>query len=80
MTYNQSRSIKLAQATKAQKPASPNIAAQALCEPAPKDAAKLIANFESDLLSAISRHEISRTCGINHLAPIDSFTMEYLGS
>jgi hypothetical protein len=38
--------IKLAQA-RAQKPASSNMAAQALCEPAPKDATKLVANFKA---------------------------------
>jgi hypothetical protein len=34
------------------------MAAQALCEPAPKDYSKLIANFKAGVLSAISRHEI----------------------
>jgi hypothetical protein len=37
--------IKLFQAATAQKPESSNMAAQALCEPAPSDATKLIANF-----------------------------------
>jgi hypothetical protein len=37
--------IKLSQASTAQKPASSNMAAQALCEPAPSDATTLIANF-----------------------------------
>jgi hypothetical protein len=37
--------IKLSQASTAQKPASSNIGAQALCEPAPNDATKLIARF-----------------------------------
>jgi hypothetical protein len=50
----------------AQKPASSNMAAQALCEPGEKDATKLIANFKSGFLSAISRHEISGTCAINY--------------
>jgi hypothetical protein len=37
--------IKLSQASTAQKPASSNMAAQALCEPASSDATTLIANF-----------------------------------
>jgi hypothetical protein len=37
--------IKLSQASTAQKPASSNMAAQALCEPAPCDATTLNANF-----------------------------------
>jgi hypothetical protein len=53
-TYGQCRSIKLAQATRAQRPASSNMAAQALCEPALKDATKLIDNFKPGFLSAIS--------------------------
>jgi hypothetical protein len=47
--------IKLSQASTAQKPASSNMAAQALCEPAPSDATKLIANFMTGFLSAISK-------------------------
>jgi hypothetical protein len=45
--------IKLYQAATAQNPASSNIAAQALCEPAPSDATTLIANFMTGFLSAI---------------------------
>jgi hypothetical protein len=37
--------IKLSQAATAQKPASSNMAAQALCEAAPSDATTLIAKF-----------------------------------
>jgi hypothetical protein len=47
--------IKLSQAATAQKPASSNMAAQALCEPDPSDATKLIANFNTGFLSAISK-------------------------
>jgi hypothetical protein len=47
--------IKLSQASTAQKPASSNMAAQALREPAPKDATKSIANFMAGFLSAISK-------------------------
>jgi hypothetical protein len=46
-TYSCSRLIKLAQATRAQKSASSNMAAQALCEPAPNNATKSIANFKT---------------------------------
>jgi hypothetical protein len=47
--------IKLSQASTAQKHASSNMAAQALCEPAPSDATTLIANFTTGSLSAISK-------------------------
>jgi hypothetical protein len=47
--------IKLSQASTAQKPASSNTAAQALCEPVPSDATTLIANFMTGFLSAISK-------------------------
>jgi hypothetical protein len=40
MTYSCSRLIKLAQAKRAQKAVSLNMASQALCEPALKDATK----------------------------------------
>jgi hypothetical protein len=79
-TYSQSRLIQPAQATRAQNPASSNMAAQALCEHAPKDATKLIDNFKSGFLSAMSRHEISGICALNDLAPITFSAMEYLGS
>jgi hypothetical protein len=61
MSNSQSRWIKLARATRTQKPVSPNMAAQALCEPAQKDANKLFGNFESGFVSVISRHEIRFT-------------------
>jgi type IV secretory pathway TrbL component len=47
--------IKLSQVATAQKPASSNMAAQALCEPAPNDATTLIANFMTGFLAAISK-------------------------
>jgi hypothetical protein len=59
--------IKLAQATRAQKTASSNMAAQALCEPAPKDATKSIANFKTGFIGYFKYH-ISGTCAINYLA------------
>jgi hypothetical protein len=71
--------IELAQATRAQKAASPNMAAQALCEPAQKmlpnqlpiSRPVFIGNFE---------YQMSGICAINYLAPIDILAMEYLGS
>jgi hypothetical protein len=47
--------IKLSPAATAQKPASSNMAAKALCEPAASDATTLIANFMTGFLSAISK-------------------------
>jgi hypothetical protein len=64
-TYSYSRLIKAAQASKTQKPASSNMAVQALCEPAPKHATKLFGDFKTGFLSAISRHEISGICAVN---------------
>jgi hypothetical protein len=54
--------IKLAQATKAQKRASSNMAAQALCEPAPKDATKSIANFKAGFYRLFQISDIGNMC------------------
>jgi hypothetical protein len=78
-TYSCSRLIKLAQATRAQKTASSNMAAQALCEPAPNDATKSIANFKTGCIGYFE-YQISGICAINYLASIDILAMEYLGS
>jgi hypothetical protein len=56
-TYSCSRLIKLAQATKAQKPASSN-----MCEPAPKDATKSIANFKTGFYRLFQTSNIRNTC------------------
>jgi hypothetical protein len=61
--------IKLSQASTAQKPASSNMAAQALCEPAPNDATKLVANFTTDFLSAISKIKIGFGRLFKHSCP-----------
>jgi hypothetical protein len=50
------------------------MAPQALCEPGANDATKLIGNFKSGFLSAISRYEVSEICAINYLALIDIFS------
>jgi hypothetical protein len=55
------------------------MAAQALCEPAPKDANKLFHYFKYSFISAISRHEISGICAINYLTPIDIFSHGIVG-
>jgi hypothetical protein len=63
----------------AQKPASSNMAAQALCEPGATEATTLIGNFKSGFLSAISKHKISGICAIYYLAPIDIFSHGIFG-
>jgi hypothetical protein len=72
--------IKLAQATKAQKPASSNMAAQALCEPAPKDATKSIANFKTSFYRLFQILNIGKICANNYLPQLTFSAMEYLGS
>jgi hypothetical protein len=60
--YSCSRLIKPAQATRAQKPASSNVAAQALCEPAPSDATKSIANFNTGFYRLFQISNIGNIC------------------
>jgi hypothetical protein len=55
------------------------MAAQALCEPAPKDATKLIA-ISRPVFIGYFEYQISGICAINYLASIDILAMEYLGS
>jgi hypothetical protein len=62
--------IKLFQAATAQKPASSNMAAQALCEPAPSDATTLI---HDRFFIGYLKYQISGIRAINYLAPIDIF-------
>jgi hypothetical protein len=55
------------------------MAAQALCEPAPKDATKSIANFKTGFIGYFEC-QISGICAINYLASTDILAMEYFGS
>jgi hypothetical protein len=61
-TYSCSRLIKLAQATRAEKPASSNMAAQAVCESAQKDATKSIANFKTGFYRLFRISNIGNMC------------------
>jgi hypothetical protein len=61
--------MKLAQATRA----------QALCEPAPNDATKSIANFKTSFIGYF-KHQIQGICAINYLPQLTFSAMEYLGS
>jgi hypothetical protein len=72
--------IKLFQAATAQKPASSNMAAQALCEPAPSDATTLIANFMTGFLSAISNIKYREYVLLIIWPQLTFSDMEYLGS
>jgi hypothetical protein len=76
-TYSCSRLIKLAQATRAQKAATRNMA-QALCEPAPNDATKSIANFNTGF-NGYFNYQIPGICAINYLASIDIFSRGIFG-
>jgi hypothetical protein len=71
--------IKLAQATNAQKPASSNMAAQALCEPAPNDATKAVTNFKTGFIGHF-KYQISGICAINYLPQLTFSATEYLVS
>jgi hypothetical protein len=72
--------ITLFQAATAQKPASSNMAAQALCEPAPSDATTLIANFMTGCLSAISNIKYREYVLLIIWPQLTFSDMEYLGS
>jgi hypothetical protein len=80
MTYSESRLIKPAQATRAQKPAPSNMVAQALCEPVPNDATRSIANFNPSLLSAISNIKYREYVLLIIWPQLTFSAMEYLGS
>jgi hypothetical protein len=71
--------IKLAQATRAQKTASSNMAAQALCESAQTMLPNQLPNSRPVFIGYFE-YQLSGICGINHLASIDILAMEYLGS